>query len=202
MNPELVVSFYIQLSLLVSIRMDRIIESHWWLYRSSALIYDHCRFSTCCFNWSPRFCLPPKGGFARCYEMTDMSSNKMYAVKVIPQSRVSKPHQRDKVQHRHEQKRHLGVWFVPHHAHRLIKCSYFDRSRMRSSCTKPCPTSMWWNSRITSKTMRTSTYSLSCAVGRWDVTLLILRVHSFRRLSVAVQCCSRTVQVVIMPFFS
>ncbi|TNN60832.1 Serine/threonine-protein kinase PLK3 [Liparis tanakae] len=37
-----------------------------------------------------------KGGFARCYEMTDLSSNKMYAVKVIPQSRVSKPHQRDK----------------------------------------------------------------------------------------------------------
>ncbi|CAG5896726.1 unnamed protein product [Menidia menidia] len=38
-----------------------------------------------------------KGGFARCYEMTDLSNNKMYAVKVIPQSRVSKPHQRDKV---------------------------------------------------------------------------------------------------------
>ncbi|CAJ1072207.1 serine/threonine-protein kinase PLK3 [Xyrichtys novacula] len=37
-----------------------------------------------------------KGGFARCYEMTDLSNNKMYAVKVIPQSRVSKPHQRDK----------------------------------------------------------------------------------------------------------
>lgn len=40
----------------------------------------------------------PKGGFARCYEMTDLTNNKMYAVKVIPQSRVSKPHQRDKVQ--------------------------------------------------------------------------------------------------------
>ncbi|XP_068197261.1 serine/threonine-protein kinase PLK3 [Antennarius striatus] len=38
-----------------------------------------------------------KGGFARCYEMTDLSNNKMYAVKVIPQSRVSKPHQRDKI---------------------------------------------------------------------------------------------------------
>ncbi|RXM99338.1 Serine/threonine-protein kinase PLK2 [Acipenser ruthenus] len=37
-----------------------------------------------------------KGGFARCYEMTDMASNKMYAVKVIPQSRVAKPHQREK----------------------------------------------------------------------------------------------------------
>lgn len=29
--------------------------------------------------------------------MTDLASNKMYAVKVIPQSRVSKPHQREKV---------------------------------------------------------------------------------------------------------
>ncbi|XP_034038858.1 serine/threonine-protein kinase PLK3 [Thalassophryne amazonica] len=38
-----------------------------------------------------------KGGFARCYEMTDLTNNKMYAVKVIPQSRVSKPHQRDKI---------------------------------------------------------------------------------------------------------
>lgn len=32
--------------------------------------------------------------------MTDLSNNKMYAVKVIPQSRVSKPHQRDKVHSR------------------------------------------------------------------------------------------------------
>ncbi|XP_019727202.1 serine/threonine-protein kinase PLK3 [Hippocampus comes] len=40
-----------------------------------------------------------KGGFARCYEMTDLSNNKMFAVKVIPQSRVSKPHQREKVPH-------------------------------------------------------------------------------------------------------
>lgn len=43
--------------------------------------------------------LRSQGGFARCYEMTDLSNNKMYAVKVIPQSRVSKPHQRDKVLH-------------------------------------------------------------------------------------------------------
>ncbi|KAH0618669.1 hypothetical protein JD844_018073 [Phrynosoma platyrhinos] len=36
------------------------------------------------------------GGFARCYEVTDLSSNKTYAVKVIPHSRVAKPHQREK----------------------------------------------------------------------------------------------------------
>ncbi|XP_062920546.1 serine/threonine-protein kinase PLK3 [Mobula hypostoma] len=39
-----------------------------------------------------------KGGFARCYEMTDLSSNKIYAVKVIPHSRVSKPHQKEKIE--------------------------------------------------------------------------------------------------------
>uniref|UniRef100_UPI00398ED7F9 serine/threonine-protein kinase PLK3 n=1 Tax=Pristiophorus japonicus TaxID=55135 RepID=UPI00398ED7F9 len=38
-----------------------------------------------------------KGGFARCYEMTDLSSNRIYAVKVIPHSRVSKSHQKDKI---------------------------------------------------------------------------------------------------------
>ncbi|XP_067846186.1 serine/threonine-protein kinase PLK3 isoform X1 [Heptranchias perlo] len=39
-----------------------------------------------------------KGGFARCYEMTDLSSNRIYAVKVIPHTRVSKPHQKDKIE--------------------------------------------------------------------------------------------------------
>lgn len=58
-----------------------------WLENSLMLI---CRVSS-------------KGGFARCYEMTDLSNKKMYAVKVIPQSRVSKPHQRDKV------RKHLNV---------------------------------------------------------------------------------------------
>ncbi|XP_078417072.1 serine/threonine-protein kinase PLK3 [Cetorhinus maximus] len=39
-----------------------------------------------------------KGGFARCYEMVDLSNNRIYAVKVIPHSRVSKPHQKDKIE--------------------------------------------------------------------------------------------------------
>lgn len=38
-----------------------------------------------------------KGGFAKCYEMTDLTNNKVYAAKIIPHSRVSKPHQREKV---------------------------------------------------------------------------------------------------------
>ena len=69
--------------------------------RQSHASGGHCRFPTCCFPIWPFvavfFFFLAQGGFARCYEMTDLTSNKMYAVKVIPQSRVSKPHQRDKV---------------------------------------------------------------------------------------------------------
>ena len=38
-----------------------------------------------------------QGGFARCYEMLDLSSNKVYAGKIISKHRISKPHQRQKV---------------------------------------------------------------------------------------------------------
>uniref|UniRef100_A0A665UM51 Serine/threonine-protein kinase PLK3 n=1 Tax=Echeneis naucrates TaxID=173247 RepID=A0A665UM51_ECHNA len=58
------------------------------------------------------------GGFARCYEMTDLSNNKMYAVKVIPQSRVSKPHQRDKITNEielHKTLSHKHVVKFSHH---------------------------------------------------------------------------------------
>jgi polo-like kinase 2 len=41
-----------------------------------------------------------QGGFAKCYEMTDLSTSKVYAAKMIPHTRVSKPHQRDKVRAR------------------------------------------------------------------------------------------------------
>ncbi|XP_066536928.1 serine/threonine-protein kinase PLK3 [Hoplias malabaricus] len=59
-----------------------------------------------------------KGGFARCYEMTDLTTNKMYAVKVIPQSRVSKPHQRDKITNEielHRTLQHKHVVKFSHH---------------------------------------------------------------------------------------
>ncbi|XP_064137944.1 serine/threonine-protein kinase PLK3 isoform X2 [Loxodonta africana] len=53
-----------------------------------------------------------KGGFARCYEATDTETGSAYAVKVIPQSRVAKPHQREKILneielHRDLQHRHI-----------------------------------------------------------------------------------------------
>lgn len=43
------------------------------------------------------FCPLSQGGFAKCYEMTDLSTSKVYAAKIIPHARVSKPHQREKV---------------------------------------------------------------------------------------------------------
>ncbi|XP_009987703.1 PREDICTED: serine/threonine-protein kinase PLK3, partial [Tauraco erythrolophus] len=58
------------------------------------------------------------GGFARCYEMTDLSSNKTYAVKVIPHSRVAKPHQREKITNEIELHRDL------HHKH-IVKFSHY-----------------------------------------------------------------------------
>ncbi|NXW54525.1 PLK3 kinase, partial [Eurystomus gularis] len=59
-----------------------------------------------------------QGGFARCYEMTDLSSNKTYAVKVIPHSRVAKPHQREKITNEIELHRDL------HHKH-IVKFSHY-----------------------------------------------------------------------------
>ncbi|XP_037538191.1 serine/threonine-protein kinase PLK3 [Nematolebias whitei] len=61
-----------------------------------------------------------KGGFARCYEMTDLSNNKMFAVKVIPQSRVSKPHQREKITNEIELHRTLS------HKHVVKFSHYFE----------------------------------------------------------------------------
>lgn len=38
-----------------------------------------------------------QGGFAKCYEFSDLVTGKVYAAKIIPHTRVSKPHQRAKV---------------------------------------------------------------------------------------------------------
>ncbi|XP_058034895.1 serine/threonine-protein kinase PLK3 [Ahaetulla prasina] len=58
-----------------------------------------------------------KGGFARCYEAIDLSSNTTYAVKVIPHSRVAKPHQREKIINEIELHQDL------HHKH-IVKFSH------------------------------------------------------------------------------
>lgn len=41
------------------------------------------------------FCL--QGGFARCYEILNLSTNKVCAGKIISKTRISKPHQKQKV---------------------------------------------------------------------------------------------------------
>lgn len=38
-----------------------------------------------------------KGGFARVHELTDLTTNKVYAGKIIPKSRITKPHQKEKI---------------------------------------------------------------------------------------------------------
>ncbi|XP_051939994.1 serine/threonine-protein kinase PLK1 [Hippocampus zosterae] len=38
-----------------------------------------------------------KGGFAKCYEITDMESGQVFAGKIVPKSLIVKPHQREKM---------------------------------------------------------------------------------------------------------
>ncbi|XP_023228649.1 serine/threonine-protein kinase PLK2-like [Centruroides sculpturatus] len=38
-----------------------------------------------------------KGGFAKVHELTDLTTNKVYAGKIIPKSRLTKPHQKEKI---------------------------------------------------------------------------------------------------------
>jgi len=38
-----------------------------------------------------------KGGFARCYELTNVNTGQIYAGKVVPKTMLIKPHQKEKV---------------------------------------------------------------------------------------------------------
>ncbi|XP_020345764.1 serine/threonine-protein kinase PLK2b [Oncorhynchus kisutch] len=61
-----------------------------------------------------------KGGFAKCYEMTDLSTSKVYAAKIIPHTRVSKPHQREKID------REIELHRVLHHKHIVHFYHHFE----------------------------------------------------------------------------
>ncbi|XP_077980864.1 serine/threonine-protein kinase PLK1-like isoform X2 [Glandiceps talaboti] len=53
-----------------------------------------------------------KGGFARCYELKESLSNDIYAGKIIPKTRISKPHQRQKLEREidvHSQLSHRNI---------------------------------------------------------------------------------------------
>uniref|UniRef100_A0A8B9KXP5 Serine/threonine-protein kinase PLK n=1 Tax=Astyanax mexicanus TaxID=7994 RepID=A0A8B9KXP5_ASTMX len=58
-----------------------------------------------------------KGGFAKCYELTDLSAGKVYAAKIIPHSRVAKPHQREKINREIELHRALSHKHIVHFYH-------------------------------------------------------------------------------------
>ncbi|XP_035245677.1 serine/threonine-protein kinase PLK2-like [Anguilla anguilla] len=61
-----------------------------------------------------------KGGFAKCYEFTDLTTNKLYAAKIIPHTRVSKPHQREKID------REIELHRVLHHKHIVHFFHHFE----------------------------------------------------------------------------
>ncbi|KAG7476585.1 hypothetical protein MATL_G00084480 [Megalops atlanticus] len=61
-----------------------------------------------------------KGGFAKCYEFTDLTTNKVYAAKIIPHTRVSKPHQREKID------REIELHRVLHHKHIVHFYHHFE----------------------------------------------------------------------------
>lgn len=48
-----------------------------------------------------------KGGFARVHELTDLTTNKTYAGKIIPKCRITKPHHKEKIAREIEVHRHL-----------------------------------------------------------------------------------------------
>uniref|UniRef100_A0A8C4Q2R8 Polo-like kinase 3 (Drosophila) n=1 Tax=Eptatretus burgeri TaxID=7764 RepID=A0A8C4Q2R8_EPTBU len=52
-----------------------------------------------------------KGGFARCYELMEVSSGRMFAAKVISRAKLTKPQHRDKVE------REISVHRMLHHKH-------------------------------------------------------------------------------------
>ncbi|KAF4072491.1 hypothetical protein AMELA_G00263610 [Ameiurus melas] len=58
-----------------------------------------------------------KGGFAKCYELTDLSAGKVFAAKIIPHARVAKPHQREKINREIELHRGLSHKHIVHFYH-------------------------------------------------------------------------------------
>uniref|UniRef100_A0A8C9TN58 Serine/threonine-protein kinase PLK n=1 Tax=Scleropages formosus TaxID=113540 RepID=A0A8C9TN58_SCLFO len=61
-----------------------------------------------------------KGGFAKCYELVDLQNNKVYAAKIIPHARVSKPHQREKID------REIDLHRALHHKHIVHFYHHFE----------------------------------------------------------------------------
>ncbi|XP_059146035.1 serine/threonine-protein kinase PLK1-like [Physella acuta] len=61
-----------------------------------------------------------KGGFARCYEILNINTNKIYAGKIISKTRISKPHQKQKILREVQLQKNLK------HRHVVEFNSYFE----------------------------------------------------------------------------
>nr|XP_027225033.1 serine/threonine-protein kinase PLK2-like [Penaeus vannamei] len=61
---------------------------------------------SCTFDL-PDSVFPPQGGFARVHEVTDLTTSKTYAGKIIPKCRITKPHHKEKIAREIEVHRHL-----------------------------------------------------------------------------------------------
>ncbi|RUS82584.1 hypothetical protein EGW08_009658 [Elysia chlorotica] len=61
-----------------------------------------------------------KGGFARCYEILNLTTNKIYAGKIISKTRIAKPHQKQKILREVQLQKHLK------HRHVVEFNSYFE----------------------------------------------------------------------------
>jgi len=53
-----------------------------------------------------------KGGFARCYEVTDTQTDKKYACKAISKARIAKPHQQQKIANEVELHKNFNGYFI------------------------------------------------------------------------------------------
>lgn len=108
-----------------------------------------------------------QGGFAKCYEMTDLSTNKVYAAKIIPHARVSKPHQREKVSAQQP-------WSsLIHHSEEITPSNSCGssvfvpaRSTERSSCTEYCTIKTLCTFITISRTRKTSTSCWNTAAAK------------------------------------
>lgn len=74
-----------------------------------------------------------KGGFARCYELLDLNSNKIYAGKIIAKTRISKPHQRQKIMREVDLHKNLK------HKHVVEFHSYFEDDENVYIVLENCP---------------------------------------------------------------
>jgi serine/threonine protein kinase len=67
-------------------------------------------------------CVSLKGGFARCYELTDTSNKTVFAGKIVPKSLLVKPHQKEKMS------MEIAVHRSLHHPHVVGFHGYFEDS--------------------------------------------------------------------------